>query len=1334
MNRRLLILFLVGVCVVVPAVYADCCLPGFFDEPESVGNPGYYSCYDSAESEIPGGITEEVCDSFNGQWQPGVSCDEAEPLGACADTCCCLETGSLVVDSFICQQYSGTEHAGYVNDLECEDLCSGDIPPETINHTLTGTVYDFTGTIITPATVRIIELDQEEGEFETNGQFSISLEEGVYTVRATTDECAGSYNNLMLNQDRDIEINLTQCEDNPVEPDCVPQQWDCTWTDEDNQCGWASACVPLIDEEDNPCSYPSQPVYSPCPPPEGCDNDNLAEPGEQCDGTDLREQTCQSRGFFSGDLACTNSCTFDLSDCSVCPLGNPASSCDAEQCAACDNCPASSCPQDTCEDYNPSLDSLEAIPESDQVSLTWTYPFTDCRNSIDSAMVQRCRGVGGSCDPTLDAINMSYDEGNDGWATENFIDSGLDANQEYCYQVFTRLDVDIDGDDIPDNQVIIKLEEQDFCITTGDEECMQEHSQELCTTADAISGYAGGPNVRAHCTDDNNLRILDYDSAKFKQPPYDCGEDVCIGPNTDEVTRCGQSDLCELCNSVYGAYSYYGALQVPFYNDNGVEYHQCSNSLVRAFCFEEKTSTVADVDESCGEVSSCYDYHSKDNCEGDNANPCDIQGLDTCEWKPIGNGNTLLGNEIGLGVCRPSIENQSQWDCSRCNRDDHLAPECTQSLCQLYGSCYYSTGEESPPFNNAGQCWDASDLGCAAYVTEDECIGVDPAQNVSINADYGVTGRIGGTHVLTPSNDARDFGTCMWTGSKCIKDADGFHNDNSFTDDCNANSGDWQKCFRDNQAPVTTVQLREGEDGNPPIYGAQEGLSFNYFVEDNEYEEGIVTKFALSPNNNYWAALSSFPAPERYGPLLSGNEACSELGGSCNGTYCYAYGDGEWNCFDLSNPSFICDYSPSAIPGSAYHDAHALDLSELTQLITAMDSGAWRTGCVAPTQAEYPTLTREELLAAGLPSATYSLRFYSEDPSHNLEVVQELPIEIDGTAPQLIDYNVDQTHYNLSEDDWYTNIHISYDLEEPNGPSHCIGTLTPIGLEADVSDGDMDSIGTAFDQYYNDLRDGSYKHSLYCEDIFGNDAVYNHTILVDGDRSITRPRPFMKAFASTEVNISLETASEATCYWSYDSLTPLTDPNRHQFDRAENGTYHDSIITVPEANMTYVLKTGCQFDNGHQVQASFGDLIIFAIDQIPPNTTLIDEDTDQPYEPDGIYVMERSFHIDCDDTDIRLGVGDQPINLGEKEALYCIGDTPRSCELEHAEDEIHIHSQIDSVDNDYQIFYTCVDNGDNMAEVQSAPLLVRDTTFDPPDVIVCDPEETNPDDEDYCGN
>lgn len=53
---------------------------------------------------------------------------------------------------------------------------------------------------------------------------------------------------------------------------------------------------------------------------ESCGN-ALLDPGEACDGTIFDNKTCETEGFASGDLKCTEDCTLDISECGSCGNG-----------------------------------------------------------------------------------------------------------------------------------------------------------------------------------------------------------------------------------------------------------------------------------------------------------------------------------------------------------------------------------------------------------------------------------------------------------------------------------------------------------------------------------------------------------------------------------------------------------------------------------------------------------------------------------------------------------------------------------------------------------------------------------------------------------------------------------------------------------------------------------------------------------------------------------------------------------------------------------------------------------------------------------------------------
>jgi len=57
---------------------------------------------------------------------------------------------------------------------------------------------------------------------------------------------------------------------------------------------------------------------------QSCGN-SVAEGSEQCDGSDLADATCVSRGFVSGTLSCNSNCTFNTSSCTSAAPSTPSS-------------------------------------------------------------------------------------------------------------------------------------------------------------------------------------------------------------------------------------------------------------------------------------------------------------------------------------------------------------------------------------------------------------------------------------------------------------------------------------------------------------------------------------------------------------------------------------------------------------------------------------------------------------------------------------------------------------------------------------------------------------------------------------------------------------------------------------------------------------------------------------------------------------------------------------------------------------------------------------------------------------------------------------------------
>src|SRR3989338_3102462 len=127
------------------------------------------------------------------------------------------------------------------------------------------------------------------------------LSERTYNYGAYAIDSEG---NLNINR-RSVIINFQQ--------QCTTGQW------QNQGCGEGSCTSSQMYQtrtvNPNGCAVTDQCVSDPsCTTSPVCGN-NIREGTEQCDGSDLASQTCQSLGFSSGTLSCSASCTFNTNSC-----------------------------------------------------------------------------------------------------------------------------------------------------------------------------------------------------------------------------------------------------------------------------------------------------------------------------------------------------------------------------------------------------------------------------------------------------------------------------------------------------------------------------------------------------------------------------------------------------------------------------------------------------------------------------------------------------------------------------------------------------------------------------------------------------------------------------------------------------------------------------------------------------------------------------------------------------------------------------------------------------------------------------------------------------------
>jgi hypothetical protein len=269
-----------------------------------------------------------------------------------------------------------------------------------------------------------------------------------------------------------------------------------------------------------------------------------------------------------------------------------------------------------------------------------------------------------------------------------------------------------------------------------------------------------------------------------------CGDQACV--NLGEQGATCQTTRCQRCSGPVSLFSS-TSLQPPGDSE------QCNIAYQQNLCYyeaESQRSTVRGQATSCGEITSCSDYESRQSCT---QTPCDNQAAANCEW-------TSLNQGLGEGFCSPTdADDVTPSLCQQCGFDG-----CTEQLCQetignISGNsqsfCYFNeaylnpdgTVPEDDPHDNY-RCMAKPDSGCETYDDKTSCLG--PTSNRSdlrLNPDYTRE---------SSSNDYFNFGVCDWdeATNRCYKDAD-----DDESPDCGIPGNLNETCVRDVNPPETTI-------------------------------------------------------------------------------------------------------------------------------------------------------------------------------------------------------------------------------------------------------------------------------------------------------------------------------------------------------------------------------------------------------------------------------------------------------------------------------------------------------------------------------------------------
>jgi len=366
--------------------------------------------------------------------------------------------------------------------------------------------------------------------------------------------------------------------------------------------------------------------------------------------------------------------------------------------------------------------------------------------------------------------------------TRQFIDNSVIPEFEFCYYVEAEYDSTDKASEIE-------------CVTMGDSECYGQITQDFCANK----------TIRAHCSNDNIYSEVEDCAASGR---------FCMGPYQDEGTKCVYQSDCSECGNPLDMYADY-ATSMATYQAPSSSIDQDTLCKEIPTCYYDYSDTTVDQFRECQEVTTCYKYRSEFACEEQSSdsgsnNKCLPR---QCTW------NAEVG-DLDLGVCMEQTPDLQQ--CEYCNEaeNNQIFDKCTVDRCKQFGDCY--------PRKIDGLCVDSSKISCEDYEDEDSCTG---GQDAIVNVAYDANGdRTSGNYdnSVTNSNDAAGIGLCKWTGSTCIKDADGDDSQDPFSQD---RTPPYSRLLTPRKVLGLNITI-EVSDLNPD--GTQgQGVQFTYICVDN---------------------------------------------------------------------------------------------------------------------------------------------------------------------------------------------------------------------------------------------------------------------------------------------------------------------------------------------------------------------------------------------------------------------------------------------------------------------------------------------------------------------
>jgi hypothetical protein len=1094
-----------------------------------------------------------------------------------------------------------------------------------------------------------------------------------------------------------------------------------------------------------------------CPPDEAVCGNNLLEYGEDCDGTLNIERNFWA-SFKTRKFGCTiNMCSLPRSaDFYKTPAGisYPSGEYDnyiLDMPGVDDEC---QCPLNCHADPpGPELERPQPVRFLREINLQWT---DECQNENARAYnVFRCTGSSpDDCEGgTFSIINAEPLGITNEYTDTSFEGSTFEEDKYHCYFV-----QGIYGDMVADNDVVPesildamdlgKFDSDVHCIKAGMEQCFEfkeyfPWAEEFCGDYDF--------NVRSTCDENNSIVMVDApgELVNCREPGegYD-GSYVCVGPypedhaTLDGKTKCVPESLCNYCNDPFGIFGFSSRNGVrwdntdefplgddfgsapetepdPYNRDRRWGYVPCIDLDI---CYMDYAYTNTNRFYSYTTESSCYDFKSRKACQEFN----NTIGGQVCEW-----AWHPLYRELGIGICRTSLIDDQE--CERCHDpENEVFNRCDRESCALYGKCYYDKANlaDEPQIYRAlakmtvendyrklaqkesntafYKCTHEREIACENYDSVEDCIGssspysIEAENNLTSNVVIDVSGNMtrftflktaGTNSLITSSDDFFSFGKCQWITPK-------FENVSYYNETGNLVANHTSR-------PYASRCIKNSDDSPAFVEFENRTLSSRLTIRRDSDCGGLVSDRFPKPTTvpDVFDCRKDFSSPVTTVPHYSDPADPMRISG----------------IFEFS--AVVFDESLDYASALAYPYTYACAAEQ--------DRSCYPDGIADHVSREEGNMITYENIGtnvsynfseSGFRSGFYTIRYFSEDVSHNIEEVREFPVFIDADPPNVV-IGFSNTSFEVSEDVWRTNLTITLDIVprpeivDDDEFAFCDAKLYLGGVDIYSLQHIVNEYNNSWTRDYDDLFDDYYTYWYRCEDDVGNVAEANITFMIDGDKSITSPQP-SGTFNHGDHPIGVDTGTNAECrylysvddnpsFWSNRTFDPSVFDTMTPFDvtgAADSPTtIHRSEVNLGHGYHRYYVK--CRMFNDGKIRGNNADQIRFAVDLEPP----VSQYRTDVSAYNGWYNQDVNVEISCGDPPI-TGEG-LDWSFGCDTTYYCIGSN-----CSGFADEFREFDDPFTLDETTYITYYSVDKGGNTEEYVEDVLFQIDK--EPPEITV----------------